>query len=182
MLYGYWLRLVEDWDEKDTTIRELWEKCPSSITERTWEDLSEIQERIGRKHIMPVRRSLFSRWGKYVAVVVLIVSTLVVTQLVNQPTVKVVSPRLVEFYVPYGDCREITLADGSIIWVNAGSLLIYPSEFTADTRVIYLSGEARFQVAKNPDKPFIVSTNHLDKNDKKRKTGRQTLQNQLPVF
>ena len=160
--FRYWLRLTEDRDEKDATIRELWEKCPSSITERTWEDLSEMQERIGRKHTMPVRRSLFSRWGKYVAAVVLIVSTSVVTQLVNQPTVEVVSPKLVEFYVPYGDCREITLADGSIVWVNAGSLLIYPSEFTADTRTIYLSGEARFQVAKNPDKPFIVGTNHLD--------------------
>ena len=160
--FRYWLRLTEDRDEKDATIRELWEKCPSSITERTWEDLSEMQERIGRKHTIPVRRSLFSRWGKYVAAVVLIVSTSVVTQLVNQPTVEVVSPKLVEFYVPYGDCREITLADGSIVWVNAGSLLIYPSEFTADTRTIYLSGEARFQVAKNPDKPFIVGTNHLD--------------------
>ena len=160
--FRYWLRLTEDRNEKEATIRELWEKCPSSVTARTWEDLSEMQERIGRKRTMPVRRPLFSRWGKYVAAVVIIVSTSVITQLVNQPSVKVVSPRLVEFYVPYGDCREVTLADGSVIWANAGSLLIYPSEFTADTRKVYLSGEARFQVAKNPDKPFIVGTNHLD--------------------
>ena len=160
--FRYWFRSEADQDEKEAIVRELWENSSSSVTERTWEDLSEIQERIFRERVEPVRRRLFSRWGKYAAVVALVIVTSVITRVVNHTPVKVVSPRLVEFYVPYGDCRQVTLADGSIVWVNAGSLLIYPAEFTTETRTLYLSGEARFQVAKNPDKPFIVGTNHLD--------------------
>lgn len=160
--FRYWFRLATAKDEKEAAIWEIWEHTPALITERTWEDLSDMQERIAREQHKPVRRLLFSHLGKYAATVALIVATSVVTLLVSSPSVRVVSPKLVEFYVPYGDCRQVTLADGSTAWVNAGSLLIYPSEFTADSRTIYLSGEARFQVAKNPDKPFIVGTNHLD--------------------
>lgn len=69
---------------------------------------------------------------------------------------------MAEFYVPYGDQQQLILPDGSVVWVNAGSILIYPSEFTAETRTVYLSGEACFEVTKNPDQPFIVSTQHLD--------------------
>lgn len=160
--FRYWFRAAVARDEKEVVLREIWEQTPALTTERTWEDLSEMQERIARELSKPVRYPLFSRWGKYAAAVALVVATSVVTLLVSRPSVQVVSPKLVEFYVPYGDCRQVRLADGSTVWVNAGSLLIYPSEFTSDSRTIYLSGEARFQVAKNPDKPFIVGTNHLD--------------------
>ncbi len=50
------------------------------------------------------------------------------------------------------------LADGSKVWLGACSKLKYPVAFNGDTREIYLEGEAFFDVAKNPDKPFIVKT------------------------
>lgn len=160
--FRYWFRSVDAKGEKDATTRKIWEQVPAVITERTWEDLSDMQERIAHEQLKLIYHPLIFQWGKFVAVVALIVATSVVTLLVSRPSVQVVSPELVEFYVPYGDCRQVTLADGSTAWVNAGSLLIYPSEFTAGSRTVYLSGEARFQVAKNPNKPFIVGTNHLD--------------------
>lgn len=162
LCFCYWFRSSDARNEKEVAMREIWEQMPALITERTWEDLSDMQERITREQFKQVRLPLFSHWGKYAAAVALVVATSVVTLLVSRPSVQVVSPELVEFYVPYGDCRQVTLADGSTAWVNAGSLLIYPSEFTAGSRTVYLSGEARFQVAKNPNKPFIVGTNHLD--------------------
>ena len=160
--FRYWFCSADARDEKEVAVREIWEQTSALITERTWEELSDMQERIAREQFKAVHRPLFSRWGKFAAAVALIVATSVVTLLVSRPSVQVVSPKLVEFYVPYGDCRQVTLADGSTVWVNAGSLLIYPSEFTADSRTVYLSGEARFQVAKNLDRPFIVGTNRLD--------------------
>lgn len=160
--FRFWFRLNDGQDEKETAMRELWEESPSSVTERTWKDLAEMQKRIAFVSKKPLPYTLLRRWRQYAAAVMLVIATSVITQMVNEQPVKNVSPEWIEFYVPYGDCRQVTLADGSDVWVNAGSLLIYPAEFTANARMIYLSGEARFQVARNPNKPFIVGTNHLD--------------------
>jgi len=62
---------------------------------------------------------------------------------------------------PYGKRSEITLADGTHIWLNSGSQLSYPSKFKADSREVYLSGEAFFEVVPDPDKPFHVTTRDI---------------------
>lgn len=64
--------------------------------------------------------------------------------------------------VPYGKQSALTLADGSVVWLNAGSYLIYPREFSARQREVYLSGEAYFEVLENESKPFIVKTEELE--------------------
>ena len=161
--FRFWLRAEEDREEKEEMIEGIWQESPSLVSEQTWTDLAEMQERIAADGRMkPVRYRLLHRWSKYAAVVALVVTTAAVTHFVNQHPVEMVSPKMTEVYVPYGECRQVQLPDGTSVWVNAGSLLVYPSEFTAATRTIYLSGEARFDVVKNPDKPFIVSTNYLD--------------------
>lgn len=53
---------------------------------------------------------------------------------------------------------QITLVDGSLVWVNATSAFIYPKEFNDDIREVFLNGEAYFDIAKNPDQPFIIKT------------------------
>ncbi|TKK71027.1 DUF4974 domain-containing protein [Ilyomonas limi] len=58
-----------------------------------------------------------------------------------------------------GTKSSIVLSDGSKIWLNADSKLEYPGVFEGKTREVYLSGEAFFEVAKNPARPFII---HLD--------------------
>jgi len=60
--------------------------------------------------------------------------------------------------IPYGKRSEIMLADGTHIWLNSGSQLSYPTEFKSDSREVYLSGEAFFDVKPNPEKPFYVIT------------------------
>ena len=67
------------------------------------------------------------------------------------------------FYRPYGKTCELVLPDSSRVWVNTGSTLLYPSDFKQlDSRTVYLTGEASFQVSKNKEKPFIVKTSGLD--------------------
>lgn len=60
--------------------------------------------------------------------------------------------------VPKGGEYRIELADGSRVWLNAETEFRYPVNFTGDCRRVYLKGEAYFEVAKNTEKPFIVST------------------------
>ena len=64
--------------------------------------------------------------------------------------------------VPAGQYAQLTLSDGSEIWLNACSKLIYPEKFTSRTRDIRLEGEGLFKVASNPKKPFIVKTGLID--------------------
>lgn len=58
-----------------------------------------------------------------------------------------------------GEQKIIHLPDGSTVWLNAGSTLIYPKKFDAKIRSIHLIGEGRFSVQKNEDLPFVVQTN-----------------------
>lgn len=63
--------------------------------------------------------------------------------------------------IPYGKKSMIMLSDGTKVWLNAGSQLIYPSVFSEKTRQVMLVGEAFFDVAKNTEKPFVVRTTDI---------------------
>jgi len=52
---------------------------------------------------------------------------------------------------------DMTLADGSRVWLNAGSSITYPVAFTGNERKVNITGEAYFEVAHNVSKPFYVS-------------------------
>jgi len=60
--------------------------------------------------------------------------------------------------VPFGKKAKVKLSDGSQIWVNAGSRIIFPNKFSGKKREIYLVGEAYFEVTHDQHKPFLVKT------------------------
>ncbi|MBD8387692.1 FecR family protein [Dysgonomonas sp. BGC7] len=51
-----------------------------------------------------------------------------------------------------------TLNDGSIVYLNTETSLKYPKSFEGDKRQIYLQGDAYFDIARNPEQPFIIET------------------------
>lgn len=57
--------------------------------------------------------------------------------------------------------KRITLEDGSIVTLNSGSTIRYPKQFSKSKREVILTGEAFFEVAKNPARPFLVYANEL---------------------
>lgn len=59
---------------------------------------------------------------------------------------------------PPGQISELTLSDGTKIWLNAGSKISYPSSFNKQDRSVYLEGEAFFEVKKDRGRPFLVET------------------------
>ena len=64
--------------------------------------------------------------------------------------------------VPRGGEFSLELADGTRVWLNAESRLRYPVAFTGKERKVEMEGEVYFEVAKNKEKPFIVTVNGVD--------------------
>ena len=58
-----------------------------------------------------------------------------------------------------GEYQEIVLSDGTKVWINSASSLKYPTAFIGNDRKVELTGEAYFEVAHNPAKPFRVTSN-----------------------
>lgn len=109
------------------------------------------------------RRFFMLRWGKYAAIwiVSILASWMLAFYYYSRPGQSEMIAMSQELYVPAGQRAELTLPDGSKVWLNAGSRLSYPSTFTHERRVS-LSGEGYFVVAPNKDVPFIVSTSTVD--------------------
>jgi ferric-dicitrate binding protein FerR (iron transport regulator) len=59
-----------------------------------------------------------------------------------------------------GSQYRLALPDGTLVWLNAGSSLRFPTAFSGDERRVELSGEAYFEVAKDAAKPFRVQSGH----------------------
>lgn len=59
---------------------------------------------------------------------------------------------------PKGGRYQLTLADGSQVWLNSASKLVFPASFSNTSREVELTGEAYFDIAKDPQKPFFVHT------------------------
>ena len=62
------------------------------------------------------------------------------------------------FEAPYGEKSKMTLADGTVVWLNAGSILKYSDKFNERNRKVILSGEAYFEVTKKEKAEFTVQT------------------------
>ena len=59
--------------------------------------------------------------------------------------------------IPRGGEYQIVLGDGTRVYLNAQTELRFPESFaSSEQRLVYLSGEAYFEVTKNPSKPFVV--------------------------
>ncbi len=72
------------------------------------------------------------------------------------------SPANYEVIVPVGSRSNITLADGTSVWLNAGSRLTYSRNFGEYDRKVHLEGEGYFDVNKQNRHPFTVITSQLE--------------------
>jgi len=67
-----------------------------------------------------------------------------------------------EVQVPYGQRSEMTLYDGTKVWLNSGTELKFPLVFNGDQRKVFVRGEAFFDVAENKEKPFVVNAGQMN--------------------
>ena len=119
---------------------------------------------ITRKQHVKIHK-LGLRWLGYAAtVLILMTSSALLTfwYARSTPETDLLANVVNTLYTPAGQRAQLMLHDGTEVWLNAGSKLIYPALFTDDERRVSIEGEAFFRVAKDPSKPFIVSTPDVD--------------------
>ena len=106
-------------------------------------------------------RSMVANYLTRVAAVLFIPMTIIA--FMNwQHSVKTASyPVYSEIYAPKGTHTKFNLPDGSSGYLNGGSKVRFPTVFAGDSREVNLDGEAYFDVRTNPDKPFVVSGQHI---------------------
>lgn len=120
---------------------------------------------------LPVVHHLAPTWYYLAASVALLVGLFWVYRYQVQPSsstpttythlVEEASQPLVEVTNDDRSPKKITLADGSVAVLYANSRLSFPKQFSDSTREVYLTGQAFFQVRKNPARPFLVYANEL---------------------
>lgn len=77
---------------------------------------------------------------------------------INQQNVDSSVAQILEIRTTSGMTAKTYLPDSTLVYLNSGSVLRYPSEFTGNTRDVELMGEAYFEVAKDPSHRFVITT------------------------
>lgn len=133
-------------------------------TDKIWQTIEQtIEQNQNEEHQSPenvkVKQLSVRKWLKIAAAIALPVLGLMLGYLIYSTYLKKQNRQMVT--VPKGKKVNMTLPDGSNIWLNAGSTIEYPKEFSGKQRKVILSGEAFFQVKPNQNKPFVVQTRQI---------------------
>ncbi len=102
------------------------------------------------------KKITFPDWVRIAAlIVVAFVSGILINNIYQIKSENFISNEII---VPKGEKSQLILSDGSKVFLNSDSHLRYPSSFSEKERKVILSGEAFFEIEKDPSNPFIVET------------------------
>jgi len=157
--FRQWLINSDNVEDKNASLENIWNNINAEADESTIRDLELLHQKMNAGH--RIKRINYSYIVRIAAMIMIPILCSYLTYFLTQKY-SIKNVNMVECFVPYGEKKLIVLPDSTKVWVNSGSIIIYPEKFVGDTRTIYLNGEANFSVTKNPDKRFIVSTNNLN--------------------
>lgn len=146
----YFQQLKNLWDMSDPKIAELEISSPKAL------------EKVLHKMEPSGSRKLLVTFQKIAAILLLplVAASFLVAKKIEHKESTSVSYN--EIYASIGTRSTILLSDGSKVWLNSGSKLRYPDKFTSSNRVVFLTGEAYFEVQSDVDRPFIVRTHNVN--------------------
>lgn len=159
--------LLDQWYESlDTEVAlPATDEEKSQMLARNWQTLADQTV-----HTVPVRQIGFRRYASWAAAAAILLigglgwlfMTQPATELTEDQVSIVNKPALFTERVNRTKAPErVTLSDNSVITLNPGSKIRYPTTFAAQKREVILEGEAFFEIQKNPHKPFLVYSQDL---------------------
>ena len=156
-------RIVQAGEEAEPAMREVWDELDGqhmdqAIVDQAWIHTNERLSVKPKQVQLPIWLRIAAIWA--IPILLLGASFWFYQQGQNQSN-GYEDVSFVHKFTAYGQRELITLPDSSKVWLNGGSTLIYPSRFVAKERNVCLTGEAYFEVTKNPQQPFIVDVNQV---------------------
>ena len=154
-----WLVDEDHASQKEDALRELWNKAQR---QKNVKGMQKSYERLKKQEGIPTvpkerRIRPIHIWQSAAAILFLLLASSVYLSTVGAKA----ETDLLQQYIPIAEMRSLTLPDGTKVQLNSKSTLLYPQEFTGDSRSVFLLGEANFKVKPDKKRPFIVKSNDL---------------------
>ncbi|MCL2417036.1 MAG: FecR domain-containing protein [Bacteroidales bacterium] len=148
------------------------DECISKWMQQHWQECSEDFNRINREHVFDrIRRQIEADSNKklafmqffYRCAAILLLPLLGLSAYLFLQTISPshTEAEIVEILDSQDMPSRVVLSDGSTVTLRSGSRLIKKNSFTGNTREVTLEGEAFFDIAHNPNKPFIIHTGRV---------------------
>jgi transmembrane sensor len=167
-------KLLLTWLKKDPanqdyffTTREVWEAShpgnPGNFrTDDSWKALKVSMEAGEKRNTAGKRNQLWLNLLKYAAIVVLVSGLALAGLIIGRNILNNEMPvTYTEVMTPNGQKKEITLPDGTQVWLNSGTTFKYASDYGKANREVFLQGEAYFQVTRDITSTFIVRADKI---------------------
>ncbi|KMM35452.1 hypothetical protein ACM15_01270 [Parabacteroides goldsteinii] len=138
----------------ETAWKESPDEMPRDVQERMYRRLSRELDEKKSKTILLRSRFSWKIWPQIAVACIIIVLGLVNYRMSDKQ--KQLSTQNFMVLAEKGQRAFITLPDSTKVWLNSDTKISYPADYGLKERNVTLVGEAYFEVAKNPDKRFIV--------------------------
>lgn len=159
-------------EDAERNSREAWESAFEDIDEslksEIWNNIQlKIKGAVSSKPVSPkhsIKRRIYSIPGVAAAIAIIVCSTFTAYLLYNNfaEHQENMESNIYTFEVEPGQKGSMRLADGTIVHLNSASKISFSGNYNSEERMVSLNGEAYFEVAKNPDKRFVVTCNGVD--------------------
>jgi transmembrane sensor len=120
---------------------------------------SEIDSTSGQKEYKNIKNRLLPQFKEFTQIAAAVLITALCCWFYYSHINTLDNMAMQTISVPAGQRMNLILPDGTNVWINAKTTIKYPISFNRKERLVYLDGEAYFDVAKNDKVPFIVKTN-----------------------
>ncbi|MDH6312920.1 transmembrane sensor [Parabacteroides sp. PFB2-10] len=161
-----WLQSSDENKNDFIEIRDLWLACDSAVGHHVEMDiaLERLRSRVFSAEQNRVSRKRFRISWQHVAAAFLVLLSIGYGIYGQRTVVETVREIVIQnqLITAKGSKGQFILPDGSIVWLNSGSKLIYPEQFEEGCRLVTLEGEAYFQVTEDKSRPFIVQAKDVE--------------------
>ncbi len=170
VLLKSWIRQPDFKQRFIAYYQQCWTLAPNTMDKVVQDEiLTELLSKIDTPPIIEttfpkIKSSFLYRIGRYAAVVcaALVIGSSAYYIGTNHASNNELKNTPVIMSVSNGQKADIILADGTKVYINSDSKIIYDNSYNKKTRILTLEGEAYFEVAKNEEKPFIVRANGIN--------------------
>lgn len=149
-------RYFEQFEKVESLLSEM-DFVAEPETDQEWQKLrNEIETSAESKQEAKVRS--LPAYKKYLSIAAAFAALVVIGWLLLPQFYSSTPGIAQEYTIPKGETKSVALPDGSTVNLNADSYLAVIEGFSEKERRVRLQGEAYFEIARNPEKPFIVET------------------------